>query len=87
MILVSQAPNPLPDDGDDIIASTRHALANGFELVNLPTALMHVHEVAPALADVAPYSTTTGDLDRNDPRGADLPRRLRPSSVDATSNY
>lgn len=57
MIIVSQAPNPLPDDGDDIIASTRHALANGFELVNLPTALMHVHEVAPALADVAPYST------------------------------
>ena len=52
MILVSQAPNPLPDDGDDIIASTRHALANGFELLNLPTALMHVHEVDPALTGV-----------------------------------
>lgn len=57
MIIVSQAPNPLPDDGDDIIASTRRALANGFELLSLPTALMHVHEVAPALADVAPRST------------------------------
>jgi len=58
MILVSQAPNPLPDDGDDIIASTRHALANGFEILNLPTSLMHVHEVAPALAEVAPHATT-----------------------------
>ena len=52
MILVSQAPVPLPDDGDDIVASTRHALANGFKLISLPPALMHLDEVAPALAEV-----------------------------------
>jgi hypothetical protein len=54
MIVVSQAPVPLSDEGDDILASTRAALAAGFELVSLPPALMHVEEVAPALADVLP---------------------------------
>lgn len=51
MIVVSQAPVPLPADGDDIVASTRHALASGFELLSLPPALERVDEVAEALAD------------------------------------
>lgn len=53
MIVVSQAPRPLfAADGDDIVASTRAAVAAGFELVSLPPALLRVDEVAPALTDV-----------------------------------
>ena len=54
MILVSQAPCPLPDDGDDIIASTRHALAHGFTRISLPPALMTIDEVHQSLADTTP---------------------------------
>lgn len=57
MIIVSQAPIPLSDEGDDILASTRAALAAGFDLVSLPTALLRADEVAPALADVPPRAT------------------------------
>src|SRR5688572_25530360 len=49
MIVVSQAPAPLCDDCDDIAASTRAAVAAGFELVSLPTALMYVVEIEPAV--------------------------------------
>lgn len=52
MIVLSQAPLPLSNEGDDIAASTRAAIAAGFELVSLPPELMHVHEVAAALADL-----------------------------------
>ena len=57
MILVSQAPSPLPDDGDDIIASTRHALAHGFTLISLPPALMALDEVHASLAEVPIHPT------------------------------
>ncbi len=53
MIVLSQAPLPLSLAGDDIAASTRAAVAAGFEMVSLPVALMHVEEVAPALAELA----------------------------------
>ena len=36
MILLSQAPEPLPDDGDDIVASTRAAAAAGWEVIPIP---------------------------------------------------
>ncbi|MBL9101861.1 MAG: ATP-grasp domain-containing protein [Myxococcales bacterium] len=52
MIVVSQAPLPLSDHGDDIVASTRAALASGFDLISLPPALLRPEEVAEALADV-----------------------------------
>lgn len=52
MIVVSQAPLPLSDHGDDIVASTRAALASGFNLMSLPPALLRPEEVAEALADV-----------------------------------
>src|SRR5690349_6811759 len=54
MILVSQAPVPLPAARHDSVASTRHALANGFALITLPVALMHVEAATPALAAGAP---------------------------------
>lgn len=57
MIIVSQAPVPLSDEGDDILASTRAALAAGFDLVSLPPALLRADEVAPALAEVPPHPT------------------------------
>ena len=53
MIVVSQAPVPLAEGGDDIVASTRAAVAAGFERISLPHALMYLEEVEPALAEVA----------------------------------
>jgi len=53
MIVVSQAPVPLAAGGDDIVASTRAAVAAGFERISLPHALMYLEEVEPALAEVA----------------------------------
>src|SRR5690606_5184047 len=34
--LLTQAPTPLPDDGDDIVASTRAAIAAGFTPFHVP---------------------------------------------------
>jgi hypothetical protein len=59
MIVLSQAPLPLSSEGDDIAASTRAAVAAGFELVSIPPGLMHVHEVAPALAGLPTRSAVT----------------------------
>jgi hypothetical protein len=59
MIIVSQAPMPFSNEDDDIAASTRAAVAAGFELVSLPTALMYVDEVGPALAAVATRTRET----------------------------
>jgi hypothetical protein len=41
MLLLTQAPDPLPEDGDDIVASTRAALAAGFTRVTLPPEADH----------------------------------------------
>lgn len=41
MLLLTQAPDPLPEDGDDIVASTRAALAAGFRRVTLPPEADH----------------------------------------------
>lgn len=57
MIVVSQAPTPLPDDGDDIIASTRHALANGFTVFHLPPSLLRLDDLTEPLAAIPPQST------------------------------
>jgi len=54
VIVVSQAELPLASASDDISASTRAAVAVGFELVSLPVHLAHVDEVEPALAELAP---------------------------------
>lgn len=59
MIIVSQAPVPFANEGDDIAASTRAAVAAGFELVSLPSALMYVDEVEPALAAVPARTRAT----------------------------
>lgn len=59
MIVVSQAALPLEHQSDDIAASTRAAAAEGFEILNLPVALLAVEEVAPALADVPNHASPT----------------------------
>ncbi len=41
MLLLTQAPEPPPQDGDDIIASTRAAVAAGFSPVRLPLEADH----------------------------------------------
>jgi hypothetical protein len=53
VFVVSQAPVPWPEDGGDIVASTRAAAASGFAVVSLPPGLLRPDEVEPALADVA----------------------------------
>lgn len=59
MIVVSQAALPLVNEGDDIAASTRAAVAAGFELVSLPVALMSAGEVTPALAELTMRASRT----------------------------
>ncbi len=59
MIVVSQAALPLANESDDIAASTRAALAEGFELLSLPVALMATEEVTPALAGLAARAQRT----------------------------
>ncbi|MCB9567290.1 MAG: ATP-grasp domain-containing protein [Myxococcales bacterium] len=51
MILLSQAPEPLPDDGDDIVASTRAAAAAGWEVIPIPVDLDR-RDPAEALASI-----------------------------------
>lgn len=41
MLLLTQAPDPPPEDGDDIVASTRAAIAAGFVPVRLPPEADH----------------------------------------------
>jgi hypothetical protein len=41
VLLLSQAPDPPPEDGDDIVASTRAAVAAGFTALHLPTDADH----------------------------------------------
>jgi hypothetical protein len=54
MIVVSQAALPLENEGDDIAASTRAALAAGFDLISLPPTLLDIDDVTGALADIPP---------------------------------
>lgn len=56
MLLLTQAPASLPDDGDDIVASTRAAIAAGFTPFHLPPGPDH-RDLAAALAGLAPRST------------------------------
>lgn len=65
MLLLTQAPEPLPDDGDDIVASTRAAREAGFRCVHLPVEVDHrgdlvgaIREGVPRGADVAVWVGT-----------------------------
>lgn len=52
MLLLTQAPHPLPEDGDDMSASTRAAAACGWQVVHLPPGFDA--EDVPALARAVP---------------------------------
>jgi hypothetical protein len=56
VLLLTQAPDPLPADGDDIVASTRAALAAGFRRVTLPSEADHRGDL---LAPVRALETRT----------------------------
>ena len=56
MLLLSEAPEPLPADGDDVVGSTRAAAAAGWEVVPLPAGFgeAEVRRLAAALPEQAP---------------------------------
>lgn len=56
MLLLTQAPDPLPDDGDDIVASTRAALAAGFTALQLPPEPDHSGDLLTPIRQLAPRS-------------------------------
>lgn len=54
MLLLTQAPDPLPEDGDDIVASTRAAREAGFSCVHLPVEADHRGDLLGAIAAGVP---------------------------------
>nr|WP_276598989.1 ATP-grasp domain-containing protein [Nannocystis sp. SCPEA4] len=52
-MLLTQAPDPLPDDGDDIVASTRAALVAGFTALHLPPDADHRGDLLTPIAELA----------------------------------
>lgn len=54
MIVLTQAPAPLPDDGDDLVASTRAAAEAGFTLVHLPPEVDHSGDWLAAITRLSP---------------------------------
>ncbi|MBZ5709499.1 hypothetical protein [Nannocystis pusilla] len=53
MLLLTQAPDPLPDDGDDIVASTRAARLAGFTALHLPPDADHRGDLLAPIAELA----------------------------------
>jgi hypothetical protein len=53
VLLLTQAPGPPPEDGDDIVASTRAALAAGFDSLHLPPDADHRGDLLSPIAALA----------------------------------
>ena len=54
VLLLTQAPDPPPEDGDDIVASTRAAVAAGFDSLHLPPDADHRGDLLSPIAALAP---------------------------------